>query len=286
MNAAPLGDRLIAWAAAEESVQLLVLIGSRAREVDTLAAADRHSDWDFQLATSRPELFAQGDWLSPLGIEPRAYVRRIGRLGSAEKVSVVTDAGEIDLVIMPVPLLRGVVALMPGDRWVEAPPARQALTDLSTVVAGGYRILKGAAEFAAFYEQVARTVPTARLDDAAVREVAEGFVCDYVATHRRLERGEFCAAQRWLHHQLAEANFRLLHEVRRREGSISFPDARRLERLGDPRGAGLIVAATPTAAALRAAVEKAADTHRQLVAALLGDAWRWPDLAALCLGAE
>jgi hypothetical protein len=116
--------------------------------------------------------------------------------------------------------------------------------------------------------------------------LAEAFVCDYVFTRRKVQRGELCAAQRWLHHQLAETNFRLLHELRLRCGKTSFPDARRLEQLEDPLGGGATVAAVPTAASLHVALEVAAGTHRQLITALVGAAWRWPDLSGLDLRAE
>lgn len=286
MSASSLGEKLVVWAAGEASVELLVLIGSRTREPASVAAADLHSDWDFQLATSRPEAFATDRWLSALGVDPLAYVLRMGRLGSAQKVSAVTKAGELDLVIIPVQSLRGLAELLHRGHHSSHPLATQALTDLSAVLAGGYRILKGAAEFAGFYEQVSREIPPARLDAAAVCQLAEAFVCDYVFTCRKLERGELCAAQRWLHQQLAETNFRLLHELRLRGGCISFPDARRLERLGEPRLGAVTVTAGPTVAALRVAVEGAAEAHRHLVAELVGAAWRWPDLSGLHLRAE
>jgi hypothetical protein len=111
-------------------------------------------------------------------------------------------------------------------------------------------------------------------------------VCDYVSTHRKLQRGELLAAQRWLHHQLAEANFRLAHELRLRRGQTSFPDARRIERLSNVALEDVTVSAYPKAADLRKAVEAAANGHRRLMTALLGDKWRWPDLKCLDLGAE
>lgn len=286
MSARTLGDTLMAWAVSEPSVHLCVLIGSRTRPAESMAAADALSDWDFQIATSRPEMFATGEWLAALGLAPLAYALRTGRLGSAEKASMVTAAGEIDLVIIPVEPLRGLKRLVESGAFLANPQARQALTDLSAVVLGGYRIIKGAEEFAAFYERVTREVPPARLDNAIVCRMAEAFVCDYVFTCRRIERGEWIAAQRWLHHQLVETNFRLLHELRLRSGLPSYPDARRLERLLDPRANDVRVSVHPEEGNLFAAVEQAAATHRRLVGALVGDAWRWPDLSALRLRAE
>lgn len=281
-----LGERIIAWAAGDPAIQLLVLIGSRTRESDTPASADAHSDWDFQVATSDPGRFTQGAWLTAIGLKPLAYVLRTGRLGSALKASAVTEMGELDLVVIPVEPLRGLVRLVEGRQHAGNAQAMQALTDLSAVVAGGCRLLKGGEEFGAFYEYVKREIPPARLDDAAVRQAAEAFVCDYVFTCRKIARGELIAARRWLHQHLLEANFRLGHELRLRQGHLSFPDARRIEGLDPAGAAALAIPGGAAAADLGVATEQAAENHRRLVAALIGTAWQWPELGRLGLRAE
>lgn len=283
MSVPNLGEKFIRWADAESSVHLLVLIGSQTRASGAPAAADVYSDWDFQVATSRPELFSNAEWTVALELRPIAYVFRAGRLGSAQKVTALFAEGELDLVIIPVAALRGLAQLAKTGTYASNPVAQQALTDLAAVSQGGYRILKGAEEFAPFYESVTREIPPARLSDEAVRAIAEGFVCDYVSTQHKIARGEMLAAQRWLHHQLAEVNFRLLHELRLREGAPSFPDARRLESMHDPRAVAVAVEALPTEAQLHLAVEKSATTCRDLVRALIGDHWQWPDLSRLRL---
>lgn len=286
MNGGDLGERIEAWARREAHVELLVAIGSRVRSPGTDGAADRRSDWDYQLASSRPEILDRSTWLSALGVEVHAYAVRIGRLGSSAKISAVTDRGELDLVILPAEALRVLTTAMsrPASSW--PPQLLPALTDLATVLAGGFRLLKGEATHGALLARIAREVPVTRLDDAAVRTESEGFVCDYVSTWRKVERGEWIAAQRWLHHQLAETNLRLLHELRLRRGEASFPDGRRLERLAEPLSVAVTVRATPDAESLRAALPRCADAHRQLVEALLGHSWHWPDLSGLRLGGE
>ena len=286
MNGGDLGERIEAWARREVHVELLVAIGSRVRAPGADGAADCRSDWDFQLASSRPEILDRSTWLSALGVEVHAYAVRIGRLGSSAKISAVTDRGELDLVILPAEALRVLTAAMsrPSSTW--PPQLLPALTDLATVLAGGYRVLKGEASHGALLARIASEVPMARLDDAAVRLEADGFVCDYVSTWRKVERGEWIAAQRWLHHQLAEANLRLLHELRLRRGEASFPDGRRLEFLAEPLADEVKVRAMPEAESLRAALPRCAAAHRRLVAALLGDAWRWPEMSGLRLGGE
>lgn len=284
MNAVTLGARIQAWAEREPTVQLCVLIGSRVRDPAAPTGADAHSDWDFQIATSHPQQFEDSSWLAALGMQPLAYALRPGRLGSALKASAVTVHGELDLVVIPVNPLREVARLLSGGARVVDPTVRQALIDLSAVLAGGYRFLKGAGEFADFYARVVREVPPARLDNSAVCRLAEVFVCDYVITCRRIDRGEWLAAQRWLHHQLAETNFRLLHELRLRGGRASFPDARWLEDLDESRLEAVRVAALPEGAGLRRAVEQAAETLRTLVVQLVGESWRWPDLTGVTSG--
>jgi hypothetical protein len=286
VNKANLGARVEAWARREEHVVLLVAIGSRVREAGADGAADAGSDWDFQLGTSQPDLFGTSAWLEGLGVKVHAYAVRTGRLGSSTKVSAVTDRGELDLVILPAGALSAAAVAMKGPSASWPPPLRAALIDLSAVLAGGFQILKDTAGFGPLVERVAREVPVARWDDARVRAEAEAFVCDYVSTWRKVERGEWIAAQRWLHHQLIESNLRLLHELRLRGGQVSFPDGRRLERLGEEFASEMAVSATPGAESLRAALLRCADLHRRLVGRLLGDAWTWPDLRGLGLGGE
>lgn len=286
MSDADLGARVEAWARREEHVVLLVAIGSRAREAGAVGSADAGSDWDYQLATARPESLATPAWLEGLEVKVHAHAVRTGRLGSSTKVSAVTDRGELDVVILPSDAMAAAAAAMKGPPASWPPPLRAALTDLAAVLAGGFQVLKDTAGFGPLVERVAREVPMARLDDARVRAEAEAFVCDYVSTWRKVERGEWIAAQRWLHHQLIESNFRLLHELRLRSGRMSFPDGRRLERLGEELAAEMAVSATPDARSLRAALPRCADLHRRLVGRLLGDAWTWPDLRGLRLGGE
>jgi hypothetical protein len=270
--------RFMRWAERERSVRALILIGSQARGSHAPDAADRYSDWDFQVVTSHPELFDSRTWINSTDLAvPLTYVARGGRLGSARKVTALFPDGELDLVIIPSRKL-GLV------RWLQRiglsrriPAAHRALSDLSVVLRGGYRLVKGEREWAAFFTRVATNIPAPRLTDDDVRNVADGFVCDYLSTLRKIERGEMLAAQRWLHQHLAEVNFRLLQELRQRAGVAGFPDARRLEATSDARSLEAVrVAAVPSDASLREALTKSADTCRWLVRELVGDSWHWP----------
>lgn len=277
MSATDIGERFGHWAEGEPAVTALIEIGSRVRADGDPASADRFSDWDFQVVTTKPELFAARTWLAAAGLQPRVYVFRLGRLGSAAKVTALFPEGELDLVIIPARRLRLARALVRLGVAQRSAGLRRGLGDLALVLRDGFRLRKGGPAWAHFLARVAREFVPPLLGAEELAALADGFVCDYVSTRRKIARGELLAAQRWLHHQLAETNFRLLHQLRRRDGAASYPDARRLEWLA-PAAAGMVaVEAGLESVALAAAVRKSADTLRHLMRELVGDAWRWPD---------
>ncbi|PAW66778.1 MAG: hypothetical protein B9S34_07140 [Opitutia bacterium Tous-C1TDCM] len=275
-----LGQQLADWAETEASIRALFAIGSRSRAAGSPGAADRHSDWDFQIIAAEPALFDTPAWCERAGLgRPTAYVLRSGRLGGVRKVTAVTAGGEIDAVIIAAAQFVAVRAAVQAESYRESPLVWGALRDQGLVLAGGFRRLKDEIGAEELFRWVERNLPPPRLSEAEIVELAEGFVCDYVSTLRKIARGELVAAQRWLHAQLAETNFRLLHEVRRRRGQASFPDARRLELLATAEELGAVrIEATLEARSLRAAAGQSATGCAALVRALVGDAWRWPEL--------
>jgi hypothetical protein len=269
------------WAEREPAVAALVLIGSRARTgAPAQFSPDEYSDWDFQIVTRRPTMLASAEWLHAAGIgEPLAYVQRSGRFGSAMKVTAVLHGGELDLVIIPSNQLVALKWLLRLRLARCIPSAWRGVSDLAVVLRAGYAFKKGERAWGAFFRRVATKIPLPRLDSAAVVALAEGFVCDYVSTRHKIARGELAAAQRWLHLQLAETNFRLRHELRQRRGELTLPDARRLEKLLDPQLVdALTIRALPTADALLAATKRSAVTLRDSMRELVGASWHWPDI--------
>jgi hypothetical protein len=94
---------------------------------------------------------------------------------------------------------------------------------------------------------------------------------------RKIERGEWLTAQRMFHRVIAETNFKLLHELKLRNRERSFPDVRRAERvLSASEYEAIKISITPDPTSLRLGLEKASETFRQLIAALVGDKWQWP----------
>lgn len=280
MTSDTLGGKFIAWAQREPSIRALVLIGSQSRASDDSAPADRFSDWDFQVVTSNPALFVERQWTRAAGLpEPIVHAARLGRLKRVGKVTAVFSEGDLDLVLLPAgSLAMAKIAFQLGlGPWLAH--RQPALGDLALVLSFGQRVVKGSMGWERFFGRIVSEVPPTHITDNEVVALAEGFAADYLSTWQKIERGELLAAQRWLHVQLAETNFRLMHELKRRRGGAraSYPDARRVEKLYSSAELGaVVVCATPDRASLARAVEHSAQTCRETVAALIGNAWHWP----------
>jgi len=272
---------MAAWAAREPSVKALVLFGSQVHsKSDFHPNADAQSDWDFQIVTSRPTMFSGSAWLhQATGTKPRVYAIRTPRIGAMPKINAVLTENEADFVIIPARtfhLARFAVKLglhRPAGRL------RRSLQDLSVVIRPGYRFLKGGAIWDDFYRRVIDEVSDLRLNDAAARNLAEGFVYDYLWSLRKLERGELVAVQRMLYRELTETNFRLMHELKLRRNERSFPDARRFEQVANLEELeNMSICAPAQKDSLQLAVAQSAMTLRRIMYALAGDTWCWPTI--------
>jgi hypothetical protein len=279
MTPPDLGAIMTAWARRQPAVTGLTLIGSRARAArDVVWRPDAHSDWDFQVITSQPELFLRRDWAQGLpGMKLLAYGVRPARIGGVPKVNAVFAGAEADFVVLPATVLAPLARAVRADRHRRPGPERGALQDLALVIRPGWRFLLGERTWGSMFRRVVADIPDARPDDAALRNLAECFWCDLVWIRRKLERGERVAAQRLLHQSLAETNLRLLHELRLRRGARSFPEGRRLERIAPVAEVRLAtVSARATARELRTATEQAARNCTIVMRALVGREWTPP----------
>lgn len=272
-----LGARIEGWAQDQTTIDALILIGSRARLPSDLASADQNSDWDYQAISSRPEIFYTRSWLTDAGLDPFAYVVRPGRMKSAVKVSAVCAQGQLDLVIIPSWQLRLARALFALRVDSIIPAVSRGLYDLALVQRPGFQVVKGGRSISKFFQRIITSFPAQRLDTDAAIAVAEGFVCDYLSTRNKIERGEFIAAQRWLHHHLVEANLRLLHELAIQRGFHAYPDGRRLEHALPDTLLRLVGSeARPDECSLSIALEQVASSCCTLMGLLVGDKWKWP----------
>lgn len=275
-----LAEEIAVWAGRESSVRGLVLIGSQVRSTeDVVWRSDEQSDWDFQIITSRPELFETREWTQALGRGVHLYAVRRAAIGGVPKIAALFHGAEADLVIVPANLfsvLKIAVSLGLHRRsaWL-----RRRMQELAVVIRPGWKFLKGAQQWEPFYRRVLAEVADPRLSDEEIGNLANGFVCDYVWTERKIARGELIAAQRMLHRSLIETNIRFLHELKLRRGERTFPEARRAERVSSDDQLNLLrVSAACEPATLRDALETSASSCRQLVSLLLGNKWRWPQL--------
>lgn len=268
------------WAAGEPLVEAVVLIGSRVREsTDEIWRADAQSDWDFHIITSKPWMFSS-DWMRRFaGTELRVFAARTARIGGMPKVHAVFGDTEADFVLLPTRTVRWMNLCVRLGLHRRQGVTRTRMQELAVIIRPGWKFLKGEKAWGRLYQRSVEEVPDPRLGDNEVRQLADGFVCDYVSLLRKITRGELLTAQRLLHRDLAETNFRLYHELRLRRGQRSFPEVRRVERIATQEELSAIaVDARLDRASLEAAVKKSAATCRELVGSLLGDAWSWPDV--------
>ncbi|GAB1489404.1 hypothetical protein MASR2M8_18570 [Opitutaceae bacterium] len=272
-------DEIVAhWAAGQPAIQAVVLIGSHVRPEGASNAADEVSDWDFQVITSAPGAFANAGALDGLipARRPMTYSCRPA-FGGIQRVTALYPEVEVDFVVINATKLR--LAKLATALGAHRRPGsvRDGLSGLAVVIRPGYRFLKGEASWNGFYQKVIREVPDPRLDDAAIVALADGFVCDVVWSERKVRRGEYLAVQRMLHQSLAETNFLLLHERRLRQGKVSHPEARRIERVAEAKElAAVTMSATPGPDALAAAIQQVKATLIGLMRDLV-PSWRWPE---------
>ena len=161
-----------------------------------------------------------------------------------------------------------------------------ALNEFSSILSFGYRFLKGEHRWGRFYAQVLAEIPHARIDDREAQDLADVFLCDLLWVLQRIDRGELAATQRVLHRSLAETNFRLLHELRRRQGLGTYRDARRVERLLPAAELALVqVSARLEAAELHQAAWHAFDSVVTIMHGLV-PGWKVPTGMHHLLGAK
>jgi len=267
------------WANRQPAIEGLVLIGSRQRPADAaLEVADAESDWDFHVITRNLGTFLQPAWAKELsGYGLRAYSVRTAAIGAVPKVAAIFDGADVDLVLIPVSVMRkvrwrGRLGLHRKPGWTQ-----RRMQDVAEVIRPGWRFLKDTGGWGAFYQKTVDEVSDPWLSDHQIVQLAEGVVCDSVWVKRKIARGEYRTAQRTIYREIYEVNLQLNHELRHRRGAKTFTKARRLERIATPAElAALTVNVTPDPASLEAALAHCEATCRDLMRELVGDRWKWP----------
>ena len=269
MDFAPNVEVLVKCLRDHRDVQAVTLFGSRTR--DGGRDADVDSDVDLQVICRRPTNWVSPEWAKRI-LPPEALLTWNVRdaFGGVKKISIVLGDGELDLVIVPAARMR----LARWALWLglhrRHPGIRRKLGDIALVMGEGHRVLKGGAKWERFYRRISVDVPLPGMTDEDVRNAVAGVEVDLVSIRRKLSRGELRAAQRWLHTGIAETNFKLMHELRRRRGARSHHDGRRAEQvLPEPELELVTVSARLDAQELESASEAAASATRKLGEALL-----------------
>jgi hypothetical protein len=264
------------WAKSEPAVRALVLFGSRARLEGAPAGADRWSDVDLHLITDLPEKFESQSWTDELlGLDLCMYVVRAAS-GDVRKATLFFSSGEADIIVIPSHYSRRMRSVVMRGSSPLSQVSQNALNEMSTIMRGGYRFLKGERDWGDFYARVCADFPGQRLSDEAVVKMAEIFVCDLFGILQKIERGELVAAQRLLHRSLAETNFQLLHEARMRRKQPTFREARRVEILLSDRELAIVrVTARLNKKELRQAVRISFAGMRKLLGELVSN-WHVP----------
>lgn len=160
------------------SIQAVILFGSRARDK---YRADRWSDVDLQVVTSRPALFYNQDWTRIFGDDAIwAYAVRAAS-GGVRKATVAFRSGaEIDFVVVPSGKLRELRTAVADGSCSRVAEQSAALNELATVMRRGFLVLKGDAALRRLYARVVRELPGTRLGDAGVRALGEEFKCEWL----------------------------------------------------------------------------------------------------------
>jgi hypothetical protein len=195
------------------------------------------------------------------------------------KINAVFSNAEADFVIIPTISARLLRLCILLGLHRSAGRVRRHVQELAEVIRPGWRFLKGGNRWGNLYSRAVDDVTDPRLSDEDVRQLAEGFVCDYIWIVRKIARGELMTAQRMLHLGLAETNYQLLHELKQRRGGKTFTKARRIERIASKDElTELEIEGSLDAKDLRVAAEKSAATCCKFVKDILGETWRWPDI--------
>lgn len=242
------------WLQSEHGVDAAILFGSQVRAAGAAAAADGWSDIDLHLVTSVATRLEKLDWAQ--AFPDRRLCLQVTRPATSgvRKVTLLFEDGEADLVLVPTAKLRLAALLMKLGLHRRIDFVAAGLNNLSTIMGGGYRFLKGESAWGGFLARVVAEMPGFRLDDVQARQLADTALCDLLWVLQKLERGELVAAQRILHRNVLETNVVLLHELRVRRGEPTFQQARRVERLVTPAQlAALHVSARLDPVALRGA---------------------------------
>ncbi len=277
----PLYEGVVHWLQAEPTVHAAALFGSKAAQ-SPVTQADDWSDYDFHVILSNPGLVRQLDWSSLIPGQKFLLQTLRPASGGVQKLTVVFASGQIDLVLVPLMDFRLAKWGHTLRLQRHSLRLRTALNELKTCLQNGYRMVKGEHSWGGFYAAVQADYAGVRLSDSELANLAASALVDSIWIRQKLRRTEIRAAQHLLHRSLVETNFRLLRELRLRQGQPlpSFGLGRHVEQLLTADELSWVtVDAGCNRADLLASTQMAVDGLVALMGQLLPD-WRKPELPA------
>jgi hypothetical protein len=270
------------WSSKRWDVSALIVFGSQVDRVDGARKKDMYSDVDIQIVTWNPAVFANAEWTRIFGEKVSVYAKR-GASGGVVKVTALWPCGAaLDVIVVPSWKMCTAWLLVALGLHRRSSRLGTALSELATVMRGGFSLRKGRRIWGWFYRSVVEDVSGDRLSDVEICEIANAFVCDYVWVVQKVARGELIAAKRVLIRSMWESNIRLLYEWRLRRGEEAWRDGRRLEMIANSEELSL-VALGPVGGVLIEDIEILKGAFMSLVFRLVGERWQWPCVEPLDL---
>lgn len=207
--------RIAEWAAGEDNVRAVAVVGSRARAE---VPADEWSDFDVVLFAGDPAaLIVRDDWVGTFGRARLTFVEPTAVGEQLERRVLYEDGTDVDFAVVPVDLL-------------EHPAVAQ-------VAARGVRVLLDKdGELAERLADIPEPAPPLPPDEASLRELTADFFYHAVWAAKKLRRGEVFTAKRCVDSYLENVLLRILEWRTRAERPDvdTWHSGRFLERWADP----------------------------------------------------
>jgi len=228
MTAEEFETRIVDWAHSRRDVVALIQIGSR---VQPAGVADEWSDWDYHLIVRDAGAYRNIEWLGEIAACWSAHADRTER--GVVKVSAIFSGGwEVDFVPIAAWQMKLVYWAMahPGMNRLFPRRLQQGIANTQLVVAPGYRVIVGGAEWEGRLSALKLARPPAGITSRNFAAEIDGFWRHAVWVYKKIMRGESRAALRWMHRELAERRWTLIEEEAKLAGRPARPEARMAER--------------------------------------------------------
>jgi hypothetical protein len=213
-----------------------VLFGSSARALANGGKLRAGADLDFHVISAKAVRLSSTDWSAVMPAQRYLFRALKPATGGAQKITVFFEKGSMDLIVIPsikMQLARFGVHLGLHKKFAFL---NVALNEMSTCLRGSYKFIKGEQAWGKFYAFVDTKMEGVRLDNHAILELADCYICDFFWAAKKIRDGELCAGQYCLHRNLSEMNFKIMRERLQRTNRLpeTFGLGRKLESVLSP----------------------------------------------------